>query len=53
MVADGSRILFGHDRWIGDTSLKILSYLHVQMTRKFAFLMYCVIRRVEMIDFGT
>ena len=24
MVGDGSRILFWHDRWVGDTSLKIL-----------------------------
>ena len=53
VVDDGSRILFWHDRWIGDASLKILNYLHVQMTRKLAFLMHCVIRRVEMIDFGT
>ena len=24
MVGDGSRILFWHDRWVGDTSLKML-----------------------------
>ena len=53
VVGDGSLILF----WIGGlgiTHLKcsILSCMHVQMTRKFAFLMFYTIRRVEMIEFG-
>jgi len=46
---------FGMIGGLGIPHLKcsILNYMHVQMTRKLAFLMYCVIRRVEMIDFGT
>ena len=45
---------FGMIGGLGIPHLKcsIFSYMHVQMTRKLAFLMYCVIRRVEMIDFG-
>ena len=45
---------FGMIGGLGITHLKcsILSCMHVQMTRKFAFLMFYTIRRVEMIEFG-
>ena len=45
---------FGMIGGLGIPHLKcsILNYMCVQMTRKLAFLMYCVIRRVGIIDFG-
>ena len=54
VVGDGSRILFWHDKWVGDNSLKgsILSCMCVLMTRKFAFLMFYATRRVVAIEFG-
>ena len=61
MMGDGSwwvmalAFFFGMIGGLGIPHLKcsILSYMHVQMTRKLAFLIYCVIRRVGIIDFGT
>jgi len=61
MVDDGSwwvmalAFFFDMIGGLGIPHLKcsILSYMHVQMTRKLAFLIYCVIRRVGIIDFGT
>ena len=46
---------FGMIGGLGIPHLKCfnLIYMRVQMTRKLAFLMYCVIWRVKMIDFGT
>ena len=54
VVGDDSRILFGHEIWVRDNSLKcfILNCMCVQMTRKLAFLMFYAIRRMEMIEFG-
>ena len=46
---------FGMIGGLGIPHLKcsILSYMHVQMTRKPAFLICWVIRRMGVIDFGT
>ena len=46
---------FGMIGGLGIPHLKcsILSYMHVQMTRKLAFLICWVIRRMGVIDFGT
>ena len=53
VMSDGSRILFWHDGLgIPHLECSILSYMHVQTTRKLAIFMYYIIRRVKMIEFG-
>ena len=61
VVGDGSRIRFWHDRWVGDTSLKMLyPQLYACSSDKEAcisnlpiFLTCWIIRRIGVVDFGT
>ena len=54
VMSDGSRILFWHDRWVGDISLRMLyAQLYACSNKKeLAIFMYYIIRRVKMIEFG-
>ena len=55
VLGDGSHILFWHYRWVGDNPLKMLyPQLYACSNDKVACIYdCCVIRRVEMIEFGT
>ena len=55
VVGNGSHILFRHYRWVGDNPLKMLyPQLYACSNDKEACIYdFCVIRRVEMIEFGT
>ena len=54
VMGDGSHILFWHDRWVGDISLKILyPQLYACLNDKEACIFYVLCHRgVDMIDFG-